>query len=105
MLNLNDFTKGWLVGDFSPAIFNSKDVEVAVKYYKKGDKEQKHVHKVATEYTIILSGKVRMNEKINSSKDIVLVKPNESTDFECLEDSITLVIKTPSIPSDKYICE
>lgn len=104
-MNLDNFIKGWLVGDFTPAIFNSKDIEVGVKYYKAGESEGRHVHKIITEYTIILSGKVRMNESIYGEKSIIKIDPNVSTDFECLEDAITLVIKTPSIPSDKHICE
>ena len=76
-----------------------------MKYYKAGESEGRHVHKIITEYTIILSGKVRMNESIYGEKSIIKIDPNVSTDFECLEDAITLVIKTPSIPSDKHICE
>lgn len=100
-MNLNEFTKGWLVGDFLPAIIQSKDIEVGVKYYKSGDKESRHVHNFVDEYTIILSGKVKMNEVEYSSGEIVYVEKGTSTDFLCVDDSITLVIKTPSIPADK----
>ena len=101
-MNVDNFIKGWLVGDFKPSIINSKDIEVGLKYYKKGDRETSHVHKIITEYAIVVSGKIRMNDKIYSEKEIVKILPNTSTDFESLEDSITLVIKSPSIPSDKY---
>lgn len=101
-MNVDNFIKGWLVGDFKPSIINSKDIEVGLKYYKKGDKETSHVHKIITEYTIVVSGKIRMNDKVYYEKEIVEILPNTSTDFESLEDSITLVIKSPSIPSDKY---
>ena len=37
------------------------------------------------------------------NEDIVFVEKGISTDFECLVDSITLVIKNPSIPSDKFV--
>lgn len=105
MITMDNFIKGWLVGDFSPSLFTSKDVEVGVKYYKSGDFESRHVHKIITEYTIVLSGTIRMNNCIYGEKEIVKINPNESTDFECIENAITLVIKTPSIPSDKHICE
>ena len=101
---IDEYIKGWLVGDFKPSIINSKDIEVGLKYYKKGDKETSHVHKIITEYTIVVSGKIRMNNKVYSEKEIVEILPNTLTDFESLEDSITLVIKTPSVPSDKHIC-
>ena len=103
-MNVNEYTKGWLVGNFEPSLINSKDIEVGLKYYKKGDKESKHVHKIITEYTIVVSGKIKMNDEVYIEKDIVTILPNVPTNFESLEDSITLVIKTPSIPSDKHIC-
>ena len=103
-MNANEYTKGWLVGNFEPSLINSKDIEVGLKYYKKGDKESSHVHKIITEYTIVVSGKIKMNDEVYIEKDIVTILPNVPTNFESLEDSITLVIKTPSIPSDKHIC-
>ena len=103
-MNVNEYIKGWLVGNFDPSLINSKDIEVGLKYYKKGDKESSHVHKIITEYTIVVSGKIKMNDEVYIEKDIVTILPNVPTNFESLEDSITLVIKTPSIPSDKHIC-
>ena len=103
-MNVNEYTKGWLVGNFEPSLINSKDIEVGLKYYKKGDKESSHVHKIITEYTIVVSGKIKMNDEVYVEKDIVKILPNIPTNFESLEDSITLVIKTPSVPSDKHIC-
>lgn len=102
-MNINEFTKGWIVGDFYPSIINTKEIEVGLKKYKKGDKEEKHCHKLVTEYTIIINGKVRMKDKIFKSDDIVIIEPNIANEFECIEDAVLLVIKTPSIPSDKYI--
>lgn len=101
-MNLQNFTKGWVVGDFVPSLFKTKDVEVAIKKYKSGDKETKHYHKIATEYTIVLTGKVKMIDKIFSADDIVTIYPNVENQFECLEDCILLVIKTPSVVGDKY---
>lgn len=100
---LKDFTGGWFIGDFIPAIENRSDVEIAVKYYKAGDKEKRHLHKLAVEYTVITQGKVKMNNQIIDAGSIVKIDKNESTDFEVLEDTITVVVKTPSIKNDKYI--
>lgn len=102
IMNLQNFTKGWLVGDFTPSIFQTKDIEIAIKKYKSGDKEKTHYHKIATEYTIVLSGKIKMIDQIFKTDDIVLVNKNVKNEFECLEDCILLVIKTPSVPNDKY---
>ena len=59
--HLEDMVKGWFVGNFEPTLCKTNDVEVAVKNYKAGDHEGKHYHKIATEFTVIISGQVRMN--------------------------------------------
>ena len=35
--------------------------------------------------------------------DIIIIQPNESTDFKSITDVVTVVIKTPSENNDKYI--
>lgn len=100
--NLNDMTRGWFVGNFEPSLYKTNACEVAVKIYKQGDREQKHFHKVATEITVIIKGRVKMFEKIFSEGDIVVIAPGEATAFEALEDSITAVVKIPGVNHDKY---
>lgn len=100
---LKDFIKGWVVGNFEPTLLSTEEFEVAVKSYKAGDKEEKHYHKIATEITVVVSGMVLMNGVIYNSGDIITIDPNEATDFEALSDSITTVIKVPSVKDDKYI--
>lgn len=102
---LESMIKGWFVGDFEPVAFKTKACEVAVKHYKKGDSEQRHFHKIATELTLIVSGRVLMNDKEFKSGDIVLIEPGESTDFVVLEDTITAVVKLPSSKDDKFLGE
>ena len=99
---LDNMFKGWFIGDFEPSLFNA-DFEDGVKEYKSGDKEQKHYHKLAKEFTVIISGKVKMNDIEYIKGDIIQIDENESTDFECIEDTITVVVKTKSIKNDKYI--
>lgn len=100
--NLSNFIGGWIIGDFIPSIINTKLFEIAIKKYKKGDYENKHFHQIAVEITIIVSGKVKMNDTIYNTNDIIYIKQNESTDFLCLDDTITCVIKLPSCVGDKY---
>jgi quercetin dioxygenase-like cupin family protein len=100
---IKDFVGGWFIGNFEPSLDNREDFEVSVKYYKAGDVEKRHLHKLATEYTVIAKGKVKMNNEIIEEGTIVKIEKNESTDFEVLEDTITLVVKTPSVKNDKYI--
>lgn len=100
---LNEMTKGWFIGNFEPSLFKTNDVEVAVKTYKKGDYEEKHYHKIATEYTCIISGRVKMNGKEYATGDIIVMQPNDATDFEALEDNTTnVVVKLPGANNDKY---
>ena len=99
--SLSEFTKGWLVGDFEPSIFKNKDCEVGIKEYKAGTVERLHVHNIVTEYTIVLNGTVIMLEKEFNKGDIVKIDPGVANQFESITDSMLLVIKTPSIPSDK----
>lgn len=99
---LSEMKWGWFAGDFSPVVVHSKDFEVACKHYKAGDKEARHVHKIAREITLIANGRVLMNGQEFATGDIIEIPPGESTDFVVLEDTITVVLKTPSVMGDKY---
>ena len=103
---LEDMVKGWFVGNFEPTLLKTNDVEVAVKSYKKGDYEDRHYHKIATEITVIVSGRVKMNGVEYTKGDIVVIEPMESTDFEALEDNTqNVVVKYPGANNDKYLGE
>jgi quercetin dioxygenase-like cupin family protein len=101
--HLKDMVKGWFVGNFEPTALLTQDVEVAVKNYKAGDYEPAHYHKIATEITVIADGEVRMNGVTYSSGDIILIEPNQATDFLAITDVITTVVKFPGAKDDKYI--
>lgn len=101
---LNDMIKGWFIGNFEPSLMKTNDVEVAVKEYNKGDREAKHYHKRATEFTIITSGRVKMNGVEYVKGDIIVIEPGEATDFECLEDyTQNVVVKIPGANDDKFL--
>ena len=59
------------------SVLKSKDVEVGVKEYQKGDYELKHHHKIATEITLIARGRVKMNGVEYQKGDIIVIEPNE----------------------------
>lgn len=103
--HLDDMVKGWFVGNFEPTIFKTNDCEVAVKSYKKGDKESKHYHKIATEITVVVKGRVKMFNQIFSEGDMIVVEPGEATSFEAVEDSMNVVVKLPGVNNDKYEVE
>lgn len=100
---LEAMTKGWFVGDFVPVALKSTACEVAIKHYRAGDFEAAHVHKIATEITAIVSGSVRMSGQEWREGDILTIAPGETTDFLALTDVVTVVVKTPSAPDDKYV--
>lgn len=101
--NLSNMTKGWFIGNFEPSLFKTNDVEVAVKNYKAGDHEDKHYHKIATEYTVIIDGEVEMNGVRYKAGDIIVMEPGESTDFTAVTDSTNVVVKIPGANNDKYL--
>ena len=103
--DLNEMVKGWFIGNFAPSVCQTDHFEVAVKKYKSGDYESAHFHKVATEITVIAKGKVRMNKIEYSDGAIIVINPNEVTDFFAITDVITTVVKFPSVANDKYILE
>lgn len=102
---LGDMTGGWFIGDFKPSLYKTEAVEAAVKYYKAGDYEKKHYHKIATEYTVVVSGRILMNGTEYRQGDIIEISPLEVTDFKALEDSVNTVIKIPGAVNDKYSWE
>ena len=99
---LEDFTKGWFVGDFKPAIIETEGVEVGIKHYAAGDHEASHHHRVAKELTAVVSGRVEMFGQEFSDGDIIEVHPGESTGFKALTDAVTVIVKLPSVRGDKY---
>lgn len=99
---LTSMTKGWFVGNFSPTLYKTDEVEVAVKYYRAGDYEGRHSHRVATEITVIVAGEAEMSGQRLTSGDIVLLEPGDSSDFKALTDVTTTVVKLPCVAGDKY---
>jgi hypothetical protein len=99
---LENMVKGWFAGAFEPAALKTNACEVAVKKYFAGDSEGGHYHKIATEVTMVLSGKVKMFGKVWTDGDIVTILPGEITAFEALTDAVTVVLKVPGVLNDKY---
>lgn len=103
ILSINDFSNGWIIGDFEPSLHRTKDFEVALKSFKKQEKEPNHFQRIATEASLVVSGHIRMGSHHLKSGDILVVGPGEACDFEALEDSTVLAIKWPSLPDDKVV--
>jgi hypothetical protein len=99
---LEDMIKGWFIGNFEPSLYKTNDVEVGIKKYNAGDYENFHYHKIATEFTVIVSGTVEMNGIQYGENDIIKIVPEVLTNFKALTDVITVVVKLPGANNDKY---
>lgn len=102
---MDGMVNGWFVGNFEPTLYRTEAVETAVKKYRKGDAEQAHYHKIATELTVIVSGRVKMFGKEWGAGDVIAAEPGDITAFEALEDTVNVVVKIPGAVNDKYIVE
>ena len=102
---LENMFKGWFVGNFTPTLYQTNDVEVAVKNYPAGAKEECHYHKIATELTVIISGEVEMCNRRFGAGDIIVMEPGEGTNFAAITDVATVVVKVPGANNDKYLKE
>jgi len=100
---LEEMVKGWFVGDFSPAVLRTADVEVAVKTYRQADREDWHYHKVATEVTCVVSGEIEMCERRIGPGNIIVLSPGEGTSFLAVTDAVTVVVKHPGAKNDKFL--
>lgn len=100
--SLNDMVGGWMVGNFEPTCLRTTACEVACKHYEAGASEAAHVHRIATELTLVASGLVSMNGQTFAAGDIIVLQPGEAAEFRALERTTTVVVKMPSAIGDKY---
>lgn len=99
---LDSMFRGWFIGDFEPTVLRLKDAEVAVKSYLAGEVEAAHVHRIATEITVVVNGEIRMNGLNYGPGSILTIEPGEVALFSAVTDAVTVVVKTPSVAHDKY---
>ena len=102
---IDDMFNGWFIGNFEPSVFKNPFFEVAHHKHPAGYITPKHTHKIAHELTYIVKGKLSVGGKILKSGDMFLYEPNEIADAVILEDVSLVVVKWPSVPSDKYMLE
>lgn len=99
---ISNFVNGWLIGNFEPTLSKTPDFEVAHHKYPKGFSGTPHTHKIATEYNYIVKGRLIASGQELSDGEIFIYEPNEVSDVVFLEDTDLIIIKTPSVPGDKY---
>jgi len=103
VLKLKDMKGGWFVGDFEPTAYETSDFEVCFKNHHAGERWDIHYHKHATEINYLIRGKMKIQDTILNAGDIFVLYPCEVADPIFLEDCEVVVVKTPSVPGDKFI--
>jgi hypothetical protein len=94
-------SRGWFIGDFDGAVHRTKDFEVT---YQKNLRSQtaSHIHKLAYEITLVISGRQICNGKLFGAGDICVLEPGDISQIEYLEETEVVTIKVPSVPLDKH---
>jgi quercetin dioxygenase-like cupin family protein len=100
---LEDYTRGWFIGDFEPALLRTKDFEVSVFVRKKGTPPDPHYHHVAEEYNVLISGRLSINGYELVSGDVFVIERDEVTSCVYHEDCTIVAVKVPSCIGDKYV--
>ena len=95
--------RGWFVGHFERAVYKTSLFEAAVQTFKKDEVSARHTHKIATEINLVMQGKVMYGDKLLGPGDGIIYEPGDVCQCRYLEDTMTFVIKTPSVADDKYL--
>ena len=103
VFNIDSFHRGWFVGNFEPSCFKQEGFEVGYLTHKQGEKWDAHFHKISTEINLLLEGEMVIQGTKLKRGDVFILSPNEIADPEFLTDCSLIVIKSPSIPGDKYL--
>jgi quercetin dioxygenase-like cupin family protein len=107
---LNDFKRGWVIGNFEPSLFKG-NFEVGIHSYPSGTEHMPHYHKESSEINVVTSGSCIFKlfnanvatHVLLTKGDIVVVNPNEVVGFYADTDCELTVIKTQSVKDDKYL--
>jgi quercetin dioxygenase-like cupin family protein len=100
---LDEMTRGWFIGDFEPSVLKTKDFEVAIMQHPKGQVWQSHYHAIATEYNVLLSGKMKICNVELEAGDIFVIEPYEIADPIFHEDCTIVCVKVPGSSKDKFL--
>ena len=102
---ITDYLRGWFIGNFEPSVLKTDQFEVGLLTHKKGEYWAPHYHKESVEYNVLVSGKMIVQERELNSGDVFVFERGEIADPIFLEDCTLVVVKVPSIPSDKFEVE
>ena len=100
--HLDDFVRGWFIGNFEPSIVKTDKYEIGLLTHNKGEKWDFHYHKLADEINFLVEGRMRINERLIEKGSLFIIQKNQLTCPDFLENCKILCIKVPSVPTDKY---
>lgn len=101
-MNIQEFKNGWFIGNFEPSLLKA-DFEVGLRWNEVGHKVERHYHKKNTEYIVFPSGKHLLNGKVYGYGEMLITRPYQSCDYECLDPGYCLTVRDKSDPDDKVM--
>jgi hypothetical protein len=99
---IEDYKRGWFIGNFEPSILKTTEFEVGYLRHSKNEKWNSHFHKESIEYNVLIRGKMIIQNQILEEGDVFVFEKNEVADPQFLEDCELIVVKVPSVIGDKY---
>lgn len=103
---IEDFKGGWFIGDFEPVLLRTAGFEVGWKVHHRTEFIEPHIHQHVTEYNLLAHGSMRVNGRELTPGDLFVLHKGERVDAEVLtEEAHVVVVKVPSVPSDKVMCD
>lgn len=101
--NLENFIRGWIIGNFEPNLYKTNNFEISVQTHKENEIHPFHIHETLEEINIIIEGKMIFNGKELSLNDIFVSPKGTLSCCKFLSDCKIICIKIPSNPLDKII--
>ena len=101
---LSQFKLGWFIGAFKPSLLPTKQFEVGFKHHRKDEDYPAHYQQVATEYNLLVHGRMTIGEEIFNDGDLFVIPPGEVVKPIFISDCQVVCIKVPSLPGDRVVC-
>ncbi len=96
------FKGGWFVGDFDETAYRTKDFEVGYKTHHAGEYWAPHYHDMADEINYLISGTMEISGTRLEAPCVFVIPKGEVSRPVFHTDVSLIVVKTPSLPGDKY---